>query len=289
MFLKIVGEFVCKHKYYLATMFVVAVLGSCGDVVQQTPPKAPGSVVEAPGGVAIGHDNAGGPITIEPPITVGTQRPDPEQPTRIDPSDLETIFAREEKLRGLPKGDSVLHAPITMKVTEKRKVDLNVGINVPLEVLREQIPSTDQTLEGSPRVSASMAATLTGAGFKIEAITPEEQPIAGGYPTVWSWYIEAKDPGDQVLEARLYAIVGTDRLRVASYTQKITVNVIELSWGEWLQALSHEIDAVKAIAMTVGGVVAAGLGWFGISLSRRKKKSPPKRKPKPATASAPAD
>jgi hypothetical protein len=171
-----------------------------------------------------------------------------------------------------------------MKVTEKRRVDLNVGINVPMEVLSQQVPSTDQVFEGSPRISAKMAATLTLAGFKIEAVTPEEQPIAEGFPTVWSWYIEAKDPGDQVLEATLYAIVGTDRLRVASYSQKITVNVIEMSWGEWLQTLSHQIDTVKAIVMTVGGIATAGLGWFGISLTRRKKKSPPKRKPKPATA-----
>jgi hypothetical protein len=199
--------------------------------------------------------------------------------------DVAKMRARGQQLAALPKGNIVLHAPVTMKVTERSRVDANVGINVPLEVLRQQVPSTDQTFEGSPHVSDDMAATLTGAGFKIEAITPEQQSIAEGFPTVWSWYIEAKEPGDQELVATLYAIVGTERLRVDSWTQKITVNVIELSWSEWLQALSHEIDAVKAVAMTVGGIATAGLGWFGILLSRRKKKtSPPKRKPKPATA-----
>jgi hypothetical protein len=49
------------------------------------------------------------------------------------------------------------------------------------------------------------------------------------------------------------------------------VSVRELSWGEWLQSLSHEIDAAKAIVVTLGTAATAALGWFGASLSRRRK------------------
>jgi hypothetical protein len=275
MFLRL-WQFLCKHWLvvggFVVTFEVAA--GLIGLIVWlflhsalQTPPKSPGSVVSDP-------------AVETPPETPGSVAVSQKKPA--------AVVARGQQLAALPKGNIVLHAPVTMKVTERRRVDVNVGINAQIEVLKKQIPSSDQTFEGTLRVSASMAATLAGAGFKIEPVTPEEQPIAEGFPTVWSWYIEAKVLGDQELVATLYAIVGTERLRVDSYIQKITVNVIEKSWGEWLQALSHEIDAVKAIAMTVGGVVAAGLGWFGITLSRRKKKSPPKRKPKPATANAAA-
>jgi hypothetical protein len=76
-----------------------------------------------------------------------------------------------------------------------------------------------------------MIATLSGPGFKIDAITPETQTIAEGFPTVWSWNVEAKESGDQELQAVLYALVPdgttTSRQRVNSFTQKITVSVRE--------------------------------------------------------------
>ena len=119
-----------------------------------------------------------------------------------------------------------------------------------------------------------MIATLSGPGFKIDAITPERQAIAEGFPTVWSWNVEAKDAGDQELEATLYALVPNGetglRQRVNSYSQTISVSVREQTWGEWLESLSHGIDTVKAIAVTLGGLAAAVLGWFGISLTRRQ-------------------
>jgi hypothetical protein len=39
-----------------------------------------------------------------------------------------------------------------------------------------------------------------------------------------------------------------------------------------LESLSHGIDAVKAIAVTLGGIATAVLGWFGILLSRQRKR-----------------
>jgi hypothetical protein len=54
-----------------------------------------------------------------------------------------------------------------------------------------------------------------------------------------------------------------------------------MKWGEWLQTFSHDIDALKAIVVTLGGVATAALGWLGISLSRRTRAVVPKPKPKP--------
>jgi hypothetical protein len=215
-----------------------------------------------------------------PPFPPPRPAPAPDEPDRaVLPyiNEFTKMSKLREELEALPKGNIFLHAPKVMKVDEKRKVEANVGINVPMEILRKQAPSGDQTFEGSPRVSAEMIATLNGPGFKIEAITPEQQTIAEGFPTVWSWNIEAKEHGDQELEATLYALVpsGGDkaaRQRVDSYTQKISVTVREQTWGEWVEAFSHEIDAAKAIAVTIGGIATAALGWLGISLNRRKQK-----------------
>jgi hypothetical protein len=149
------------------------------------------------------------------------QRRQQQQEQERQQRELGRMRALGNQLAELPKGNIVLHAPATMKVTERRKVDASVGINVAMDVLRQQVPSGDQTFEGAPHISAEMVATLTGSAFKIDRITAEKQKIAEGFPTVWSWYIEAKDDGDQELEAVLYALVGDAQQRVDSYTQKI--------------------------------------------------------------------
>jgi len=145
-----------------------------------------------------------------------------------------------------------------------------------MEILRKQVDSRDKAVEGRLRVSSEMVATLNGPGFKIEAVTPEQQAIAEGFPTVWSWNVEAQQEGEQELEATLYALVPdgatSSRLRVESYVQKITVSVRAQTWGEWLESLGHEVDAVKAIVVTLVGAATVVFGWFGISFARGKGK-----------------
>jgi hypothetical protein len=75
------------------------------------------------------------------------------------------------------------------------------------------------------------------------------------------------------LEATLYAIVADDRQRIDSYVQKITVSVREQTWGEWLESLGHEVDAVKATVVTLVGAATVVFGWFGISRPRQKAKA----------------
>lgn len=132
----------------------------------------------------------------------------------------------------------------------------------------------DKAVERTLHVSSEMEATLNGAGFKIEAVTPARQAIAEGFPTVWSWNVEAQEEGEQQLEATLYASVPdgatSSRLRVESYVQKITESVRPQTWGEWLESLSHEIDAAKAIIAALVGAATVAFSWFGISFAKGK-------------------
>jgi hypothetical protein len=187
---------------------------------------------------------------------------------------LAAIRALGASVAALPKGDIVLNAPTEMKVGDKRQVDANVGINVPMDVLQKKSKGANQQIKGQAHISSEMIATLSGPGFKIDAITTETQRIAEGFPTVWSWNVEAKESGDQELEAVLYALVSngdtTSRQRVNSFTQKIAVSVREKTLDEWLKSVGNEIDAVKAIAVTLGGIVTVVVGWFGITSVRQK-------------------
>jgi len=174
-----------------------------------------------------------------------------------------------------------------MKIGDKRTADARVGINVPDDVLQGRTRAGDQSSEGTLRVSHEMIATLTGPGFAITPTTPEKQTVAEAFPTVWEWEVEAKQPGSEELEATLYALIpdsasGTARQRVDSYTHMIQVTVKPQTWAEWLQSVSDEIGAIKAILVSLGAVVAGVLSWFGISRKRpRNLTRAAERAPKP--------
>ena len=163
----------------------------------------------------------------------------------------------------------MLDAPKAMNVGDTRAVYANVGINVPIELLQKHSRPTDQSHEAAVSVSSEMAATLTGAGFAITPTTPEQQGVAESFPTVWSWNVEAKQEGEQELEATLYVLLPT-RQRIDSYTHKIGVSVKAQSWGEWLKSSKEEVEAVHVIAITLGSAIMAMLGWLGLSYSRRR-------------------
>lgn len=191
------------------------------------------------------------------------------------PPGINELRDRQAALEQLPKGKIVLDAPKAMKVGEVREVHANVGVNVPIEVLQRYSRTTTQSTEGVLRVSSEMMAVLTGPGFKITATKPEQQGVAEGFPTVWSWDIEARQEGEQELEATLYVLLPSaeksSRQRIDSYTHKIGVSVKEQTWGEWLKSRKEEIDAVKALTITGVGAITAVLGWLGWSYGSRKK------------------
>jgi hypothetical protein len=212
------------------------------------------------------------------PVPPSVQAPLPTLPVLANTLEDDAIRIHQDrgKLEQLPVGKIFLHAPIAMTLGDKRSVNARVGVNVPDDILKGYALIGNQTVEGSLRVSHHMIATLSGAGFEIKRTTPEEETIAEGFPTVWEWEIEAKMAGAQELEAALYVLPadGSDtpeRHWIASYLQRIDVSVRRRTWSEWLKSVSEELDAVKAISVTIGGIGAAAVGWFGISLTRRQK------------------
>ena len=204
----------------------------------------------------------------------GPPAPPPPPPAPV-PTEAAKIAENAKILEQLPKGDLVLDGPNAMRVGETRTVHLNIGFKVPMDVLRKHIGPEDQKVEGQVAVSSWMTADLSGAGFKITRTTAEEQTVAEGYPSVWSWDVEAKDAGNQMLEATLYALISTgdlpSRRRITSFTHKITVGVRELTWAEWLKSLRDEADALKGLVVTLSGIVTGMVGWLAFYLDRRKR------------------
>jgi hypothetical protein len=188
--------------------------------------------------------------------------------------ELALMQKKGEVLRSLPVGKIFLKAPAKMRVGETRRVEATVGIDLPETVLQKSVRPGDQKAEGVARLSSQMAATLVGETFKITSLSPEQQDIAAGFPTVWSWNVEATEHGEQLLEATLYAML-PNRQRVDSYVQNIRVEVRPATWGEWFDAFGREFDVAKSIVVALFGLATLVAGWFGISFAFRAKKSAP--------------
>jgi hypothetical protein len=192
---------------------------------------------------------------------------------KASPDIAAQLLARAQQIDALPQGKIVLVAPDNMKIGDKQRVAANVGFDVPIEKLRAPAQPDTQQIEGTLGVSTEMSAILSGPAFDIKPVTPEKQSLVAKHPTVWLWDVEAKQEGQQKLEATLYALGGdaANPIRIDSFTQQITVSVRQMTWGEWLESLSKEFDAIKTILTALGGIVVLVLGWFGISLARKPK------------------
>jgi hypothetical protein len=203
-----------------------------------------------------------------------------EKPTVPQLSEVEKFLAEfGAQLKKLPKGQIVLFAPKAMKVGDKREVEARVGFKVPLEALQKSSSNEATSSGGVLRVSVEMAATLTGPGFTIEPVTPEEQPVAEGFPTVWKWNVSANDSGSQQLEVTVFAIVpdagGEVRRRIDSYVQTIAVSVRERTWSDTfetfnkaVESIGASLDGIKGIILALLGAGATVMGWLRLSRSR---------------------
>jgi hypothetical protein len=239
----------------------IVVPGPPGDPVDSQPPRPSADDGRVPGNVAEHAPRGQRPSDVNDFHDLEVQPPAPPS------NDVVAILQKGRTLQGLPFGKIVLVAPAEMKVGDVRQVDANVGIDVPMETLRKALHPADQEFEGVARLSAKMSAQLIGSGFSIKALTPEQQTIASGFPTVWSWSIEAKDHGEQLLEATLYALL-PDAQRLGSYTQKIDVSVRPQTWSDWFEAFGKQYTTAEAIVVSLFGLGTFAAGWFGIS--RRK-------------------
>lgn len=74
-----------------------------------------------------------------------------------------------------------------------------------------------------------MEADLSGLGFKIEALVPQEQAVYGGRTTQWKWEVTPTKDGDHSLYLTLSAIINVSNQNVPfvirTFDRRINVEV----------------------------------------------------------------
>jgi hypothetical protein len=189
----------------------------------------------------------------------------------------ERMALLKKLLDDLPKGNIVVGAPDRMTVGERRTVQARLGIDVPIAKLHEGLEAETQRLDGQLKISSEMEARLDAPGFAVTPTSSARQAIAAGYPTVWSWDIEAKSDGEQALEATLYAFIDTGsgevEERIESFQRTIDVMVRAQTWTEWLKSVADEVGSIQTVVSAMFAACAAVLAWLGLSAQRKRKRT----------------
>ena len=102
-----------------------------------------------------------------------------------------------------------------------------------MEELATAVTAAGAKEGASIRVSNRMEARLTGPGFQITAVSPEEQAITSRGSTQWNWDVKAITAGKQQLHltlTALFTVEGKDTRR-AIQTFDRTIDV-QVKWGQ---------------------------------------------------------
>jgi nitrogen fixation/metabolism regulation signal transduction histidine kinase len=206
----------------------------------------------------------------------------PSLPSSTEGQSLESMKALGLKYAELPDGKVALNAPSQMRAGQPHQVEARVGIGVSQEKLEAAFKQGDQHFSGTAKVSYRMSAQLSGPSFKIQETTPSQQLVAFGVPTMWRWIVEAEEEGSQDLTVTLYAVVPNDNsgevsLLVDTFTQRILVEVKELTWSEWGAQAKYFVEQGMGLWGTLAGAVAsiaalfyAGRTWVLKALTRSR-------------------
>jgi hypothetical protein len=147
------------------------------------------------------YSAAGTTVTGPPPTTEPTGVPSPSPPP---PSLSEDI---DRQLKALPLARVAFNAPTELQKGESAEIQLLLAFRKSIAVLQDELTEVGERHGATVRVSDVMEATLTGQGFKIEAVTPEQQVTSRDENTEWRWDIEPTKTGTQRLHLTLSALI----------------------------------------------------------------------------------
>jgi hypothetical protein len=112
-----------------------------------------------------------------------------------------------EIVKNLEWGNIAFDTPKKLKYGETKVVELLLSPNKSLYELRSLMKNHEQAELARIQVSNRMRADLSGQGFKIEALVPEEQAVYGDKATYWKWKVTPTKDGDQTLHLAISAFI----------------------------------------------------------------------------------
>jgi hypothetical protein len=151
-------------------------------------------------------------------------------PTSGVPPTLDPVFDEIDRaLAAQPLASAAFNAPTELRLGDAAVIQLLLSLSKPLDDLRAELREIGEREGARIRVAPLMEARLTGSGFRVEALTPEIQPVGRRTDTEWSWEVEGTEGGSQRLHLSLAALITVEGERtpraVRTFDREIEVNV----------------------------------------------------------------
>jgi hypothetical protein len=135
----------------------------------------------------------------------------------------------DRALAAQPLASAAFNAPTELRLGDAAVIQLLLSLSKPLDDLRAELREIGEREGARIRVAPLMEARLTGSGFRVEALTPEIQPVGRRTDTEWSWEVEGTEGGSQRLHLSLAALITVEGERtpraVRTFDREIEVNV----------------------------------------------------------------
>lgn len=167
----------------------------------------------------------------------GAPSPSPKQEstTPLPSPPVDPLAEVDRAMReSLTKGSVAFNTPEEMQLGKAETVQLLLSPSDSGAELQQQITEAGKTEAAEIRVSNRMQARLTGPGFQIEAISPEEQAISSTDTTEWKWDVTPTKTGEnQELHLTLTALIDVEGQetprQIRTFDRTIDVPV---TWGQ---------------------------------------------------------
>lgn len=168
--------------------------------------------------------------TSPPPISSPSPSSAPT-PTSTPPSTSLGIV--EEIVSNLEWGNIAFDTPKKMKFEEPKIIELLLSPTKSVQELQVSLKSHEQTESARVQISNRMEADLSGIGFKIESLVPQEQAVYRGKTTQWKWEVTPTKDGDQNLYLTLSAIINVSNQKAPFVIRTFDKTIgVEVSVGQ---------------------------------------------------------
>ena len=159
------------------------------------------------------------PVGSAPPPSV-------EELTSVSSTSLDLV---DQIVNTLEWGNIAFNTPQKIRLKEPTIIELVLSPTQSIEELQSSLEFQEKVESAEIRISNRMEANLSGTGFKIEALIPQEQAISRSQTTRWKWEVTPTQDGSQNLSLTLSAIInvsGQDApFVIQTFNQKIEVEV----------------------------------------------------------------
>ena len=122
----------------------------------------------------------------------------------------------------------------------------------------DALPGDGNIVEGEAQILDKAQATLSGAAFDIELVSPSIQTVSPVTENVWRWRVTPFETGRHPLRLELFALENDEALPIRTFTDEVEVRVSRL--GQVL-ATANTLDPVFMILGGAGSLLA---GLFGV-------------------------